>query len=35
MSEPRILIRFLQMYFPQNWEFDSAFSKLQNFGGGV
>jgi hypothetical protein len=21
------------MYFPWNWEFDSAFSKLCNFGG--
>jgi hypothetical protein len=23
------------MYFPRNWEFDSALSKLRNFGGGV
>jgi hypothetical protein len=22
------------MYIPQNWEFDPAFSKLRNFGGG-
>jgi hypothetical protein len=22
------------MYFPHNWEFGSALSKLQNFGGG-
>jgi hypothetical protein len=37
MSEPRILIRFLQMYFPCNWKFDSSLSKLRNFyeGGGV
>jgi hypothetical protein len=34
MSETRILIRLLLMYFPQNWEFGSALSKLQNFGGG-
>jgi hypothetical protein len=24
----------LRMYFPRNWEFGSALSKLQNFGGG-
>jgi hypothetical protein len=30
----RILIRLLQMYFPQNREFGSALSKLWNFGGG-
>jgi hypothetical protein len=30
MSEPHILIR-LQMYFPWNWEFGSALSKLRNF----
>jgi hypothetical protein len=29
MSEARILIRLLRMYFPQNREFDSALSKLQ------
>src|SRR5215510_11165037 len=29
MSEPRILIRLLQMYFPRKWEFG-----LRNFGGG-
>jgi hypothetical protein len=34
MSEPRILIRSLRIYFPRNWEFGSALSKLQNFGGG-
>jgi hypothetical protein len=34
MSETRILIRLLQMYIPQNWEFGPAFSKLRNFGGG-
>jgi hypothetical protein len=34
MSETRILIRLLRMYFPQNWEFGSALSKLRNFGGG-
>jgi hypothetical protein len=34
MSEPRILIRLLHMYFPRNWEFGSALSKLQNWGGG-
>jgi hypothetical protein len=33
MSETRILIRLLQMYFPRNWEFGSALSKLRNFGG--
>jgi hypothetical protein len=36
MSEPRILIRLLRIYFPWNWEFGSALSKLRNFGtGGV
>jgi hypothetical protein len=25
----------LQMYFPRNWEFGSALSKLGNFGGGL
>jgi hypothetical protein len=34
MSETRILIRLLRMYFPRNWEFGSALSKLRNFGGG-
>jgi hypothetical protein len=34
MSETRIRIRLLWMYFPRNWEFGSALSKLQNFGGG-
>jgi hypothetical protein len=33
-SETRVLIRLLRMYFPWNWEFDSALSKLRNFGGG-
>jgi hypothetical protein len=33
MSETCILIRLFQMYFPQNWEFGSALSKLRNFGG--
>jgi hypothetical protein len=33
MSETRILIRLLWMYFPRNWEFGSASSKLRNFGG--
>jgi hypothetical protein len=34
MSETRILIRSLRMYFPRNWEFGSALSKLRNFGKG-
>jgi hypothetical protein len=34
MSETHILIRLLWMYFPWNWEFSSALSKLWNFGGG-
>jgi hypothetical protein len=34
MSESSILIRLLGMYFPRNWEFRSALSKLGNFGGG-
>ena len=34
MSESRILVRLLQMYFPRNWEFGSALSKLRNFGRG-
>jgi hypothetical protein len=34
MSVNRILIRLLGMYFPRNWEFGSALSKLRNFGGG-
>jgi hypothetical protein len=29
MSEPRILIRLLRMYFPRNWEFAQL---CQNFG---
>jgi hypothetical protein len=35
MSETLILIRLLQMYIPQNWDFGEAFSKLRNFGGGL
>jgi hypothetical protein len=31
MSETSILIRLLQMYLPQNWEFGSALSTFQNF----
>jgi hypothetical protein len=31
MSESRILVRMLRMYFPRNWEFGSALSKLRNF----
>jgi hypothetical protein len=34
MSETRILIRLLRMYFPRNWEFGLALSKLRNLGGG-
>jgi hypothetical protein len=34
MSETRILIRLLWMYFPWNWEFCSALSKLWNLRGG-
>jgi hypothetical protein len=34
MSETRILIRLFRMYFPRNWEFGSALSKLRNFGEG-
>ena len=34
MSESRILVRLLRMYFPRNWEFGSALSKLRNFRGG-
>jgi hypothetical protein len=34
MSETRILVRLLRRYFPRNWEFGSALSKLRNFGGG-
>jgi hypothetical protein len=33
MSETRTRIRLLRMYFPRNWEFGPALSKLQNFGG--
>jgi hypothetical protein len=29
MSETRILIRLLRMYFPRNWEFGSALSNLK------
>jgi hypothetical protein len=36
MNETRFLIRLLQTYIPQNWEFVPAFSKLGTFGeGGV
>jgi hypothetical protein len=31
MSEPRILIRLLRMYFPQNWEIGSTLTKFRNF----
>jgi hypothetical protein len=34
MGETHILIRLLWIYFPLNWEFGSALSKLRNFGGG-
>jgi hypothetical protein len=34
MSETRLLSRWLQMYFPRNWEFCSDLSKLRNMGGG-
>jgi hypothetical protein len=34
MSEAHILIRLLRMYFPRNWEFGSALSKLRKLGGG-
>jgi hypothetical protein len=36
MSKTSILIRLLRIYFPQNWEFGSALSKLRIFflGGG-
>jgi hypothetical protein len=30
LSETRILVRLLWMYFPQNWEFGSTLSKLRN-----
>jgi hypothetical protein len=33
MSETRILVRLLQMYFLRNWEFSSALSELWNFRG--
>jgi hypothetical protein len=33
MSETRILIRLLRIYFLRNWQFGSALSKLRNFGG--
>jgi hypothetical protein len=32
MNETHILITLLQMYFPWNWKFGSALSKLWNFG---
>jgi hypothetical protein len=35
MIEPRILVRLLRMYFPRNWEFGWALSKLRHLGGGV
>jgi hypothetical protein len=35
MSETRIPISFLRMYFPRNWEFGSALSKLRNWGAGI
>jgi hypothetical protein len=35
MIETHITIRLLWLYFPQNWEFGSALSKLQNFEGVV
>jgi hypothetical protein len=31
MSETNILIMLLRMYFPSNWEFGSALSKLRNY----
>jgi hypothetical protein len=34
ISKTRILIRLLRMYFPENWEFGLALSKLWNFGVG-
>jgi hypothetical protein len=34
MSESRLLVGLLRMYFPRNWEFGSALSKLRNFGVG-
>jgi hypothetical protein len=34
MSETRLRIRLLRMYFPRNWAFGSALSKLWNFRGG-
>jgi hypothetical protein len=34
MSETHVLIRLLWKYFPRNWEFGSALSKLWNFGWG-
>jgi hypothetical protein len=32
MSESHNIVRLLWMYFPWNWEFGSALSKLRNFG---
>jgi hypothetical protein len=31
--ETRILITFLCMYIPRNWEFGSSLAKLREFGG--
>jgi hypothetical protein len=33
MSETRILIRLLRMFFLRNWEFGSVLSKVRNFWG--
>jgi hypothetical protein len=33
VSEPRIHIRLLRMYLPWSTKFESALSKIQNFGG--
>jgi hypothetical protein len=35
MSETRILIRFLRMYIPRNWEFGPALVKHRNCAGGL
>jgi hypothetical protein len=32
ITENRILVKLVRMYFPRNWEFGSALSKLQKFG---
>jgi hypothetical protein len=34
MTETRVLIRLVRMYFPRNWKFVSVLSKLRNLGGG-